>query len=149
MVIAKRHPYSQFNFVIHLGSGDAKAVHAGFQEVSGLELGAGTKVVARKAPAKRRIVKITGINKSTDVTLKRGVISAPDLNAWLDEIRKHPNARRDIVVTLQSEDPSKPAQTWKLRRARIIKHTSGPLNAKGTDVAMEELVLSYERIDLD
>ena len=40
-------------------------------------------------------------------------------------------------------------QTWKLLRARIIKHTSGPLNAKGTDVAMEELVVAYERLEMD
>ena len=40
-------------------------------------------------------------------------------------------------------------QTWKLLRARIIKHTSGPLNAKGTDVAMEELVVAYERLEME
>ena len=40
-------------------------------------------------------------------------------------------------------------QTWKLMRARIIKHTSGPFNAKGTDVAMEELVLAYERLEME
>jgi len=34
-------------------------------------------------------------------------------------------------------------QTWKLLRARIIKHTTGLFNANGTDVAMEELVLAY------
>jgi hypothetical protein len=30
---------------------------------------------------------------------------------------------------------------------RIVKFTSGPLNATATDVAMEELVLSYERLE--
>ena len=40
-------------------------------------------------------------------------------------------------------------RTWKLLRARITKHTSGPLNAKGTDVAMEELVLAYERLEME
>ena len=40
-------------------------------------------------------------------------------------------------------------QTWKLLRARIIKHTSGPFNAKGTDVALEELTLAYERLELE
>lgn len=34
-------------------------------------------------------------------------------------------------------------------RARIIKHVSGPHNAKGTDVAMEELTLAYERLELE
>ena len=33
--------------------------------------------------------------------------------------------------------------------ARIIKYTVGPFNAKGTDVAMEEMVLAYERLVVD
>ena len=40
-------------------------------------------------------------------------------------------------------------QTWKLLRARIIKYVAGPLNAKGTDVAMEELTLAYERMEME
>ena len=40
-------------------------------------------------------------------------------------------------------------QTWKLLRARIIKHTSGPFNAQSNDVAMEEIVLAYERLELE
>ena len=91
-----------------------------------------------------------GMNKSTDITLKRGVISAEGLNEWLDEIRATAeSASRDIMITLQSEDPAKPPRRWKLLRARIIKHTSGPLNAKGTDVAIEELVLSFEGLELE
>ncbi len=37
---------------------------------------------------------------------------------------------------------------WRLQGARIIKYTIGPLNAKGNDVAMEEMVLSYERLEM-
>ena len=36
---------------------------------------------------------------------------------------------------------------WQLRRARIVRYVSGPLNARGTDVAMEELTLAYERLE--
>ena len=39
--------------------------------------------------------------------------------------------------------------TWKLLRARIVKYSGGPLNGKGTDVAMEEIVLAYERLELE
>ena len=38
------------------------------------------------------------------------------------------------------------ALAWQLMNARIIKYTCGPLNAKGTDVAMEEMVLAYEKL---
>jgi hypothetical protein len=40
-------------------------------------------------------------------------------------------------------------QTWKLLRARIVKLTSGPFNARGSDVAIEEIVLAYERLELE
>ncbi|HXM32969.1 MAG TPA: phage tail protein, partial [Chthoniobacterales bacterium] len=59
------------------------------------------------------------------------------------------NALRNVAVHLQNEDHSAIVQTWKLMRARIIKHISGPMNAKGTDVAMEELTLAYERLEME
>ena len=96
------------------------------------------------------VQKITGINKATDVTLKRGVIGSLDLYQWLDQIRNgDQSAYRTVTVQLQSEDHTQVVQTWKLLRARIIKHVSGPMNAKGTDVAMEELTLAYERLTME
>ncbi len=38
---------------------------------------------------------------------------------------------------------------WKLHRARIVKHVSGPFNALGCDVAMEEVTLAYERLEME
>jgi phage tail-like protein len=73
-----------------------------------------------------------------------------NLYKWLDQIRNGDQAAlRNVVIQLQNEDHTKVVQTWKLIRARITKHTSGPLNAKGTDVAMEELVMAYERLEME
>jgi phage tail-like protein len=95
-------------------------------------------------------MKITGMNKSTDVTMKRGVIGSLNLYQWLNDIRNgNQNALRTVTLQLQNEDHTAVVATWKLLRARIIKHTSGPFNAKGTDVAMEELVLAYERLEME
>ena len=140
-----RQPYGQFNVLVQFDSGGAG--HAGFHECSGLSSETTAASGPSKAAGKSRVSKISGMNKSTDVTLKRGLVSAPVLNAWLDDVRKGKKASRDLTLVLQNEDPKKPPRKWKLVRARIIKHTSGPLNAKGTDVAMEELVLSYDRIE--
>ena len=94
--------------------------------------------------------KITGLNKATDVTLKRGVIGSLNLYQWLNQIRNGDAAGvRNVVIQLQNEDHTAVVMTWKLLRARIIKHTSGPFNAKGTDVAMEEITLAYERLELE
>jgi phage tail-like protein len=140
----------QFNFLVDLGTGNSDGPDAGFQEVSGIGMEV-TVAEYRNGNEKDNCVrKITGLNKSTDVTMKRGVIGSLSLYDWLHQIRNgDQNALRNIVVQLQNEDHTEIVQTWKLLRARIIKHTSGPMNAKGTDVAMEELVVAYERLEME
>ena len=54
-----------------------------------------------------------------------------------------------MTIQLQNEDHTAVVQTWKLLRARIVKFTSGPFNAQSTDVALEEIVLAYERLELE
>jgi phage tail-like protein len=94
--------------------------------------------------------KITGLNRAADVTLKRGIIGSLSLYQWLDQIRNgDQGALRTVVIQLLSEDHTQVVQTWKLLRARIVKHVSGPFNAKANDVAMEELTLAYERLELE
>jgi phage tail-like protein len=149
MAIQRDHPYVQFNFLVDLGTGNTDIPQAGFQEVSinGMNM---TYPEDRSANSKKtRITKITGINKSGDTIFKRGVISTPDLNQWLDQIRNgDKKSFRNVTIKLQNEDHTDVVQTWKLVRARITKHTSGPMKAKGTDVAMEELVLAYEKLEM-
>ena len=85
----------------------------------------------------------------SDVTLKRGIIGSLSLYRWIDQIRNgDPAGIRNVVIQLQNEDRTATVITWKLLRARIVKHTSGPLNGKGTDVAIEEITLAYKRLEL-
>ena len=150
MAVLRDRPYVQFNFLVDLGTGNTDGQTAGFQEMSniGMEV---TISEYRTGNAKENSVrKITGMNKATDVTLKRGVIGSLDLYNWLNQIRNgDPNAQRTITVSLQNEDHTAVVQTWKLLRAVISKHVSGPFNAKGTDVAMEELTIAYERLEME
>jgi phage tail-like protein len=150
MAVMRERPYVQFNFLVDLGTGNTEGPQAGFQEVSGIGMEVTVSEYRTGNSTETSVMKITGLNKSTDVTLKRGVIGSLDLYEWLNDIRNgNQNALRNVVVQLQNEDHTAIVQTWKLLRARIIKHTSGPLNAKGTDVAMEELVLAYERLEME
>ena len=144
-------PYVQFNFLVDLGTGNTDGPDAGFQEVSGIGMEVTVAEYRNGNEKENSVRKITGLNKSTDVTMKRGVIGSLSLYQWLNQIRNgdQKDALRTITVQLQNEDHSAVVQTWKLLRARIIKHTSGPMNAKGTDVAMEELVIAYERLEME
>lgn len=150
MAVLRERPYVQFNFLVNLGDGETEGPDAGFQEVSGIGMEVTVAEYRNGNHRENSVMKITGMNKSTDVTLKRGVIGSLKLYGWLNEIRNgNQNARRTVTITLRNEDHSQDVLTWKLQNARIIKHTSGALNAKGTDVAMEELVLAYERLEME
>lgn len=150
MAELRERPYVQFNFLVDLGTGSTEGPEAGFQEVSGIGMEVTVAEYRNGNERENSVRKITGLNKATDVTLKRGVVGSLNLYQWLNDIRNgSANALRNVTVQLQNEDHSAVVQTWKLMRARIIKHTSGPMNAKGTDVAMEELVLAYERLEME
>jgi phage tail-like protein len=150
MATLRERPYVQFNFLVDLGTGNTDGPEAGFQECSGIGMEVTVSEYRNGNAKENSVMKITGMNKSTDVTLKRGVIGSLNLYQWLNQIRNgDQTAYRTVVIHLQNEDHTATVLTWKLLRARIIKHTSGPLNAKGTDVAMEELVLAYERLEME
>jgi len=149
MAVLRDRPYVQFNFLVDLGTGSTDGIEAGFQEVTGIGMEVTVSEYRVGNHKENSVMKITGMNKSTDVTMKRGVIGSLNLYTWLDQIRNgDQKAFRTVTIHLQNEDHTQTVATWKLLRARIIKHTSGPFNAKGTDVAMEELVLAYERLEM-
>jgi phage tail-like protein len=150
MAILRDRPYVQFNFLVDLGNGNTTGADAGFQEISNVGMEVTVAEYRNGNSPENSVRKITGLNKATDVTLKRGVIGSLNLYQWLDDIRNgNQMAERTIKISLQNEDHTQVVQTWKLLRARIIKHVSGPFNAKGTDVAMEELTLAYERLEME
>lgn len=152
MAVKRDRPYSQFNFLVDIGNG-TDSVEAGFQEVSGLGMEI-TVAEYRAGNEKRNApIKITGTHKVPDVTLKRGVIGAEDLYKWIDGVQKgkQTEAQRQVVIQLLSEDTEQldtPVVTWILSNARPIKYTGPSLNGKGTDVAVEELVVACEKIEM-
>jgi phage tail-like protein len=150
MAVLRDRPYVQFNFLVDLGSGNTAGPVAGFQECSNIGMEVTVSEYRAGNHMENSVQKITGLNKTTDVTLKRGVIGSLDLYNWLDQIRNgDQTARRTVTVQLQDEAHTQVVQTWKLLRATITKHVSGPMNAKGSDVAMEELTISYERLQME
>ena len=150
MAELRDRPYVQFNFLVDLGTGTTDGPEAGFQEVSGIGMEVTVSEYRNGNSRENSVMKITGLNKASDVTLKRGVIGSLSLYKWLHQIRNGDQAAmRTVTVQLQNEDHTQIVQTWRLLRARIIKHTSGPFNAKGTDVAMEDLTVAFERLEME
>lgn len=157
MAIQRNRPYSQFNFRVSWqpasdNEGDNLAedtVEAGFQEVSGLGMEITVAEYRAGNYAENSPLKITGMVKTPDITLKRGVIGTLDLYQWLDAIRNGAqNQLKNVQIKLMAEDRETIAQEWKLINARPMKYTGPSLNGKGTDLAIEELVLAAERIEM-
>jgi phage tail-like protein len=150
MAVLRDRPYAQFNFLVDIGTGQTDGPEAGFQECSGISMSVEVIEYRNGNDKENNTRKLPGLTKVSDVTLKRGVIGSLALYQWINQIRNGDTAGvRNVVIQLQNEDHTAVVMTWKLLRARITKHTSGPLNAKGTDVAIEEITLAYERLELE
>jgi hypothetical protein len=108
-------PYANFNFRVVL---------------DGTVVGAFSVVSA--------FAKIKGLHKSSNVTLKRGLIGAATLRDWVDRRRK-----RSVSIELRTA----PVRLT-LTGARIVKHDADFLDAVGNDVAVGELVLSCDSVEV-
>jgi phage tail-like protein len=150
MAVLRDRPYAQFNFLVDLGTGDTESVEAGFQECSPIVASADVIEYRNGNEKDNTPRKLTGLHRVGDVTLKRGIIGSLNLYQWFDQVRSgDPAALRTVLIHLQNEDHTAIVMTWKLLRARPVRYQTGPLDAKGTDLAIEELTLAYERLELE
>jgi phage tail-like protein len=150
MAELRERPYSQFNYLVNLGTGDTASIQAGFSEVSGIGFEINVAEYRNGNEKDNAPRKITGSYKVPDVTLKRGVIGSLDLYEWVNEVRNgSQNQLRTIIIQLQSEDRGAIAVTWKLTNARPMKYTAPTMSGAGTEIAIEELVLCCERLDIE
>jgi phage tail-like protein len=144
-------PYLGFNFIVALQSGGGTDVMGGFSDVSGLQTEITVAEYRSGNFAENHVQKMPSVYKSGDVTLKRGLMRNTDCYSWLEAIRTTGVAakRASIVITLQDETHN-PVLSWTLRSVMPLKMSGPTLAAKGgADVAMEEIVLSVERVEFN
>lgn len=139
-----RAPYTCGNFRVEIQG----ITVTSFSEVRGLEVSIDV-VEYRAGDAKVNTEqKLPGMYKVSDVTLKRGIVG--DLSLWnciSGAINGEMN-RADVLITLL--DPTDtPVLVWRLRNAWPCKWSGPVLNAGCSDVAVEELVLCHEGLDLE
>jgi phage tail-like protein len=151
MAVQRDNPYGTFNFLVDVGTGDTASIQAGFQEVSGLNIEVTSAEYRNGNDRVNHVRKINGIYKVGDVTLKRGLMGALDLYQWIDQVRTGDlSAKRNVTISLRDESGQNVVMTWRLTNARPMRYTAPSFNAKGgTDVAIEELVLSCEDLKIE
>jgi phage tail-like protein len=140
-----RNPYSAFNFVVEINGEQVAA----FQEVSGLD-SENTPIEYREGADRINAVrKLPGMEKYPNLTLKRGITGSMALWDWRKEVRDGGDAFppiRNVVVKLKNEKHEDVTQ-WTLTNAWCCKLAGPTLNAKGNEIAIEAMELSYDRLD--
>jgi phage tail-like protein len=144
-------PYGAFNFRVTAENfGGADSITAGFQEISGLGMEVTIADYRAGNSLENHVRHVPGLHKVNDVTLKRGVIGVTDLFTWIksvsdgEAIAQQP---KTVTIELRDETGHNTVMTWTLSGAIPKSYKGATLNAKGgTDVAIEELVLSVEGI---
>lgn len=130
--------------------GDEKPVAGGeFAECSGLEATMEPKVIkegGQNYGAHQRVGSVT----FATVILRRGMTTNTDLWKWFHQITLKGSYTHRMDVEIRHLDffTQEPVRTWKLSRAMPVKFKSSDLAAKGAEIAVEELHLVHEGLEL-
>ena len=128
-------------------SGNVNLCSGAFSDCTGLEATMEPKVIkegGRNHGPHQRAGQITW----STVVLKRGMTTTRDLWKWFELVGGGSYSYR-LAATITMFDPQGAAVlAWKLEKAMPIKFKAADLNAKGTEVGVEELHLAHEGMSL-
>jgi phage tail-like protein len=150
------HPLHVFNFVVEFA--EAKLTGAGresivlcdgaFAECAGLEATMEPKVIKEGGNNYGAVQRAGPVTFAT-VVLKRGVTTGRDLWTWFDlATAQGKYAHRMDVIIRMRDRKEKTLISWKLTGAMPVKFKAADLNARSTEVGIEELHLAHEGLTL-
>ncbi|MEM9261884.1 MAG: phage tail protein, partial [Bacteroidota bacterium] len=119
-----------------------------FQEVTGLDTQYDVIEYRAGNSISFSTVKMPGLRKSTDITLKKGMFKDdPKLMDYFMSVKMNTIARENVTIQLLDEEHN-PLFTWSLENAWPMQFTGPDLNAESSEVAIETLVLAHEGLSL-
>jgi len=143
MATGSRHdPLTSFNFIVTVEN-----MRAGFSEVGGLSTET-DMIEYREGNEHIRNRKIPGKRKYTNISLKRGYTpDGKDLWNWRKTVMDGKTQRKGGTITLLDEARN-PALTWEFSEGWPSKWAGPAMNAKNNDIAIEELEICVEGLEL-
>ena len=147
--VYREDPYLAMNFLVAIQgvSDDPRSTRGAFSEVSGLGVEI-TPIEYRTGAEDISVRKLPGMRKFTNIVLKRGVIGDTTLWNWLKTAMQGQVQRADLSIILLNESREEVLR-WNVRRAWPCKWTGPDLNAKANEVAIEELEICHEGVEID
>ena len=148
-------PMTKMNFIVTAGEATAA-----FTEVSGVE--ASVDVIEFRQGNSNSLapMKIPGLVKHGNVTLKYGCTLNNDFLKWaaacVSETRNGDNIREVNIelVDISESAPTEVKKTtsgsciWKLKNAWVTKYSAPDLNATANEVALESVEIAYEELEI-
>jgi phage tail-like protein len=132
-------PFRSFNFLIEIEG----IAQASFTECSGI--GSTTEVIEHREGGDNVTVrKSPGRTSFPDLTLKWGLTSSTELWDWRQQIIDGTVLRKNGSVVIFDLANTTEVARWNFLRAWPKEWHGAALNAKGTDVAIDTLVLAHE-----
>jgi len=118
-----------------------------FSECSGLEANMEPRVI-KEGGRNWGVIQRAGKTTFATLVLKRGMTRARDLWNWYEFVGNGKYAHRLNVVITLFDTSGQSVLAWQLSNALPVKFKAADMNAKGTDVAIEELHLAHEGLSL-
>ena len=132
------YPYGKFRYKVEIDGITA----GGFSEVTGFD--ASIDVMEyREGDMVQTPMKIPGLKKYGNITLKKGLADSIALYEWLDKGVTGEVERKTITITLLDATESAVA-SWRVINAWPIKYTGPDFNATSSEVAVETLEVAHE-----
>lgn len=132
------YPHGKFRYKVEIDGLDA----GGFSEVTGFD--ASIDVIEyREGDMVQTPMKIPGLKKYGNITLKQGLADSMVLYEWIIAGVNGAVERKTITITLLDEEEA-PAASWQVINAWPMKYTAPDFNATSSEVAIESLDIAHE-----
>ncbi|MEM9916974.1 MAG: phage tail protein [Bacteroidota bacterium] len=138
------YPLPKFHFQVEWGG-----TKIGFTEVSGLEVE--TEIIEYRDGASPEYskIKMPGMQKYSDITLKRGNFQSDnEFYDWWNSVKLNTIERRDVTISLLNEN-HEPVLVWKVKNAWPSKITATDLKSDANEAAIETMVLVHEGLTME
>lgn len=140
---ASMWPLPKFHFEVRWGT----AVLS-FQEASGLDVEAQPIEYRHGDSAVFSTLKMPGLKKFGNVTLKKGSIRSDNpFWDWFNQIKMNTIQRVPVTISLLDEQ-GKPTMVWTLSKAWPTKIIGTDLKAEGNEVAIETIEIAHEGLTI-
>lgn len=120
-----------------------------FSEVSGLDVEAQPIEYRHGDSPVFSAIKMPGLKKVGNVTMKRGVFIKSDNKFWdgFNQIKMNTIKRVPVTISLLDEE-GKPTMVWTLTNAWPTKVTGTDLKSDGSEVAIESIEIAHEGLTI-